>query len=95
MDRFISRTIISLLLLAFVTVVIYVFPLWLFCVVVALFVGFAQAEFFRMVEGRKIFVYKYFGTVVGSLVPLVIFAGYSLPGMKNLEPLLIIAAGLF
>ena len=95
MDKLIRRSIISLLLVLAVLTVIYWFPEWLFCVVIALFVGFAQFEFFRMVEHRKIFVYKYFGTIIGSLIPVVIFLGNGLPDIKHLEPILIMCASIF
>ena len=95
MDRLLRRTFVSILLVAGVFVVVYRFPEWLFCAVVALLVGVAQFEFFRMVEKRKIFVYKYFGIIIGSLVPVVIFMGRSLPNMEHLEPMLIVVAGLF
>ncbi len=94
MGKLARRTVVTLILAAFVGVVIYVFPNWLFCLVIALFVVVGQFEFFRLVENRKIFVYKYFGTVVGGLIPIVIFLGNDLPEVKNLEPLLIVVASL-
>ena len=94
MSKLIRRTIVSLILIVFVGAVIYLFPNWLFCLVIALFVGAGQFEFFRLVETKKIFVYKYFGTIVGSLIPIVIFLGSGLSELKNLEPLLIVTASL-
>ena len=94
MDKFIRRTVVSLILVVSVTAVIYLLPNWSFCLVIALFVALGQFEFFRLVENRGIFVYKYFGTVVGALIPIVIFMGNSLPELKNLEPLLIVVASL-
>jgi len=94
-NKLLRRTIVSLILVAIVIAVIYLSPGWLFCGVVVLFVAFAQFEFFRMVENRNIFVYKYFGTIVGSLVPVVIFMEEVFFGLKNLETLLIILACLF
>ena len=93
-SKFLQRTITSVLLIAFVLAVIYRFPNWLFCLVIVLFVACGQFEFFRLVENRGIFVYKYFGTLVGSLIPIVIFMGYSFPELANLEPLLIVVASL-
>ncbi|MFH1877824.1 MAG: phosphatidate cytidylyltransferase [Candidatus Omnitrophota bacterium] len=94
MDKFAARTIVSLFLVSFVALVIYIFPPWLFCIVVTLFVGLGMFEFFKLVENRNIFVYKYFGTIVGSLVPVVIFMGNNFQELKNLEPLLIVVASL-
>lgn len=94
-SNFTLRTIASILLMAFVLAVIYLFPTWLFCVVIVLFVVLCQFEFFQLVQKRGIFVYKYFGTIVGGLVPIVIFIAKGHPELKDLEPLLIVLACLF
>jgi phosphatidate cytidylyltransferase len=93
-NKFALRTIISIALISLIGVVVYAFPLWLYCLVVAVFVAVGQFEFFRMVENKNIFVYKYFGTVVGSLIPVAIFLGHGLPELKNLEPFFIVVASL-
>ncbi|MBF0215605.1 MAG: phosphatidate cytidylyltransferase [Candidatus Omnitrophica bacterium] len=95
MDKLLRRTLVSILLVSFICCVIYVFPVWLFVCVVAGFIGIAQFEFFKMAGNRGIFVYKYFAVIVGSMVPVVIFAGHNVAGLKNLEPLLITCASLF
>ena len=95
MSKFIKRAIISIILVLIVLAVVYLIPNWMFCLVIALFVAFGQFEFFQLIENKKIFVYKYFGTIVGALVPVVIFLGNSLPELKNLEPILIVVASLF
>jgi phosphatidate cytidylyltransferase len=74
---------------------IYVLPAWVFCFVVTLFVALGQFEFFNMVEAKKVFVYKYFGTIVGALIPVVIYMGNNFPDLKYLEPILIVTASLF
>lgn len=89
------RTLSTVILIAFAFALIYVFPEWLFCLAVTLFVAVGQFEFFNMVEARKIFVYKYFGTIVGALIPIVIYMGNSFPDLRNLEPILIVTASLF
>ena len=94
-NKFIQRTIITLLLIAFVFGLVYLFPNWLYCLVVTLFVVAGLFEFFRMVEKRNVFVYKYFGTVIGGLIPIVIFMGNSFPELKNLDTFLIVAACMF
>ncbi|MBD3425685.1 MAG: hypothetical protein GF409_00480 [Candidatus Omnitrophica bacterium] len=93
-SKFTLRTIVSLLLVGFVAAVVYVFPEWLFCVVVTVFVAFGLFEFFRLVENKDIKVPKYFGTIMGSLVPGVVFFSSYMPEVKNLEPLFIVAAVL-
>ncbi|MFH1665289.1 MAG: phosphatidate cytidylyltransferase [Candidatus Omnitrophota bacterium] len=95
MDKFIRRTIVSLILTAIVLFVIYGVSNWLFTLVIALFIVLGQMEFFRLVANRGIFIYRYFGTVAGGLIPVVIFMSSSgWPELKNLEPLLIVAASL-
>ncbi|MDD5634614.1 MAG: phosphatidate cytidylyltransferase [Candidatus Omnitrophica bacterium] len=95
MDNPGRRIITGALLIIFVSLVVYFAPSWLFCLVIAAFVCLGQFEFFKMVENRGIFVYKYFGTVVGTLIPVVIYLGSGLPDLKNLEPFLIVVASLF
>ncbi len=95
MRKFALRVISSAVLILFVSAVIYLSPGWLFCLIIALFVAAGQYEFFRMVENRGIFVYKYFGTIAGSLIPVVIFMGKGVPFLKDLEPILIVVASLF
>ncbi|MFH1798543.1 MAG: phosphatidate cytidylyltransferase [Candidatus Omnitrophota bacterium] len=94
MNKFAWRTIVTLILVSIVGVVIYVFPNWIFSLVIVLFIAFGQLDFFRLVESRKIFVYKYFGIIAGCGIPIVIFIGDKLPSLKNLDPLLIVAACL-
>ncbi|MDD4956495.1 MAG: CDP-archaeol synthase [Candidatus Omnitrophica bacterium] len=94
MSKFLRRTIVSAVLMAFVFAAIFRLPNWVFCVVICAFVACGLYEFFHMVEHRKIFVYKYFGTATGALIPVVIYMGNSLPEIKNLEPLLIVVGSL-
>jgi len=93
-SKFAVRTIVSLILITIATIVIYFLPNWLFCVVIALFVALGQFEFFHLVEKKGIFVYKYFGTIVGALIPFVVFFGNTLPELKDIAPILIVAASL-
>ncbi|MFC1570697.1 phosphatidate cytidylyltransferase [Candidatus Omnitrophota bacterium] len=92
--KFISRTVSSIILMTFVMGVVYFIPNWMFTIVISLFIAAGMFEFFRMVEKRDIFVYKYFGTVVGCLIPVVIFMEGGFPEMKNWGPILIVTATL-
>jgi phosphatidate cytidylyltransferase len=94
-NKFTQRTVITLALIASVLVIVYLFPAWLYCLVVTLFIAAGLFEFFKMVENRNIFVYKHFGIIVGSLIPVVIFIGSSYPELRNFETLLIVAACMF
>lgn len=57
-----------MLALAFLT--IFLFPNWVFCVVVTWLIATSLYEFYSMVEHKNIKVYKYFGTFLGMLVPI-------------------------
>jgi len=94
-DRFFPRLFISIILVTLFWAVIYICPDWVYCIVVSIMIAIGQYEFFRMVSKRGYFVYKYFGTIAGALIPFVIFAGLHMPELKNLETLLIVIAGLF
>ncbi|MBU0682748.1 MAG: phosphatidate cytidylyltransferase [Candidatus Omnitrophota bacterium] len=94
MSKFALRTIMSLILIFAVTIVIYFFPNWAFCLVISIFVAFGQFEFFQLVEKRGIFVYKYFGTALGAAIPFVVFLGNSFSGLKDIAPIFIVAASL-
>ena len=95
MHKFLMRAVVSIFLLVLVYFVVYVFPAWAFCGVISLFIGLGLVDFFRMVENRKVFVYKYFGTIIGVLLPIVIMLGYYYPLTRNLEPLLAALASFF
>jgi phosphatidate cytidylyltransferase len=94
-DKLLRRTLVTIVLLSIVWVTVYHLPIWMFCLIVAVFIGLAQFEFFKMVEKRGIFVYKYFGTIIGVLLPVVIFIGYRFSDINNLEPMLIMLSALF
>lgn len=94
MDKLPERLWTSVVLLGFVGAVLYVFPVWLFTFVVASFVAMAQLEFFWMMEKKRIAVYKYFGTAVGALLPVVVFLRGYLPALRSSELLLIVIASL-
>ncbi len=94
MNKFAKRTLVTLVLLSFVGMVIYVFPNWMFSLVIVSFIALGQFDFFNLVENRKIFVYKYFGIIAGCGIPIVIFLGDKFSSLKNLDPLLIVVASL-
>ncbi|KJJ84374.1 phosphatidate cytidylyltransferase [Candidatus Omnitrophus magneticus] len=65
--------------------VIYVFPLWLFTLVVTGFVAVALIEFFRMTENRGIVAARHVGTFIGSLFPPILYLGMIYPAVKQYE----------
>jgi CDP-diglyceride synthetase len=69
-SKFLKRTIITVTLILFLLADIYLFPSWLFSLITIVFIALGLCEFFNMVEKKDIFVYKYFGTVIGCLIPI-------------------------
>ena len=73
-DRIISS--ILVLTLSFLT--IFFFPDWVFCAVAVFLTGMALYEFYSVVERKNIKVYKYFGTLLGLLVPILVYLEYNM-----------------
>ena len=69
------------------------FPNWFFSGVVTLFIAFALYEFYLLVANKGILVYRYFGIIIGILVPVVTHLRMWII-TQNIEPLLIIIACL-
>lgn len=90
LKRFIS----SLILIAAVGYIIFFLPNWAYSLAVALLVGLGLHEFYSLVNRKGIFVYKYFGIILGVLVPLLVHlkAGGLL---IDLEPFYIVLTCLF
>ena len=83
------------MILTLVFLVIFFFPNWAFALLASSLIGLGLSEFFGMVDKKGIFVYKYFGTLVGMLVPIWIYFERGSAGYVELEPFLIILACLF
>lgn len=73
---FLKRVISSILLIILTVVSINV--LWLFCIVITVLIALALNEFFAMVESRGIRVYRYFGILIGIVIPISIFFKFEL-----------------
>lgn len=58
-------------------------------------IGVALYEFFSLAEKKNIFVYKYFGVIVGMLVPIIIYFQMGGEGYFTLEPFFIVIACMF
>jgi len=89
-----KRVITSLAVIFLAYLATFVFPNWVFCLVVMLFVCAALYEFFSIVEKNGIVVYKYFGIIAGAIIPIVTYLHLG-GGYNNLEPLSIVMACLF
>jgi phosphatidate cytidylyltransferase len=94
MKKFISRLITTFLFVLLVIFTVFIGPAWFFSLVVTALIGLALYEFYTMVETKELFVYKYFGLLLGILVPLGVHL--KMGGIKqDIEPLLIVIISLF
>lgn len=87
----IKRITSSIILMA--AAVLAVLYNWIFVIVICALILSGLWEFFGLVEKKGIKIYKYFGTLVGLIIPLSIFFKFELT--KNWELLFIVLALLF
>lgn len=73
-----NRIISSVLILTLAFLAIFFSPSWVFCIVIAWLIGTSLYEFYSMVERKNIKVYKYFGTLLGVLVPVFTYLEYDM-----------------
>ena len=90
-----TRIITSILILALVALITFYFPNWAFSLLASSLIGLALFEFFNIVEKKNIFIYKYFGIIIGMLVPVIIYFQMGTEGYFTLEPFFIMIACLF
>ena len=90
-----KRVISSVLILTLVGLVIFYFPNWVFSLLASAMIGCALWEFFNLAEKKGIFVYKYFGILIGMLVPVIMYFQMGLEGYVTTEPFFIVIACLF
>jgi phosphatidate cytidylyltransferase len=89
-----KRTLVSVVLILFVLMAVFLFPDWGFCLVIAAFTAAGLNELFSMAEKKGFYVHRGLGTFGGCLLPLAVYANSRLPGAVVLEPVLILALGL-
>ena len=90
-----KRIVSSFLILSLVGMIIFYFPNWIFSLLASSMIGCALWEFFGLAERKGIFVYKYFGILVGMLVPVIIYFHLGTEGYFEMEPFFIVIACLF
>lgn len=90
-----KRIITSILLLTLAGLTIFFFPNWVFSLLASAMIAVGLYEFFGLAEKKNIFVYKYFGIVIGMCVPIIIYLQKGSEGYFTLEPFFIIIACLF
>ena len=89
------RIVTSVLMLTLAALVMFCFPNWVFSLLASALIGVGLYEFFGLVERKEIFVYKYFGIIIGMLVPVIIYFQMGNEGYFTLEPFFIVFACLF
>lgn len=67
------RLISSALWTLFLWLVIFILPPWFFLMVVVALIGRGLYEFFNMVAKKGILVYRYFGIIIGCLIPVTVY----------------------
>lgn len=90
-----NRIITSILIISLVALITFLFPNWIFTLLASSLIGLGLYEFFGLVEKKKIFVYKYFGIIIGMLVPIIIYLQGGMEGYFTMEPFFIVIACLF
>jgi phosphatidate cytidylyltransferase len=86
-----KRIISAITLIA--VIILAIFFEWAFNLAMIFFIGFGLYEFFTMLEKKGTSIYKYFGTIMGILIPLSIMRGFELT--KKWELLFIVLTLLF
>ncbi|RKY33016.1 MAG: hypothetical protein DRP74_01095 [Candidatus Omnitrophota bacterium] len=87
-----TKRIISSIILIII-IIASLFINWLFGLLATLFIIFGLYEFFAMLENKRIISYKYFGIVMGSIIPLSLIFRFELN--KSWELLFIVLGLLF
>ena len=90
-----KRIVSSVLILTLAGLITFYFPNWAFSLLASAMIGCALWEFFGLVEKKGIFVYKYFGILIGMLVPIIIYFQMGMEGYFTSEPFFIVIACLF
>jgi len=90
-----KRILSSVLILTPVGMIIFLFPNWVLSLLASAMIGCALWEFFGLAEKKGIFVYKYFGVLIGMLVPIMMYFEMGMEGYVTIEPFFIVIACLF
>lgn len=90
-----KRIVTSFLIVTLAGLITFFFPNWAFSLLASVMIGIALLEFFNLVERKGIFVYKYFGVIIGMCVPVIIYFQMGGEGYFTLEPFFIVIACLF
>jgi len=94
MKSVINRSITTVLFLSLAVFTVFIAPTWFFSLVCIALIGLALYEFYSMVEKKELFVYRYFGLILGIIVPLSTHLKAD-SVIANIEPMLIVIICLF
>jgi len=86
------RVISSIFWIIFLWLVIFILPEWFFATALVLLIGLGLYEFFNMAIKKGIKVYRYFGIVIGCLMPIMTY--FQFKPTEEVEFLLITAVCL-
>ncbi len=89
-----DRIISSVLVVTLVMLALFFSPNWVYCIVVLALTAIALFEFYSMVERKNIKVYKYFGTLLGILVPVFAYLEYDMR-TEGMVPFAIVMFAVF
>lgn len=90
-----KRLVSSAVILTVVAIIIFYSPNWAFSLLASAMIGCSLWEFFNLAQKKGIFVYKYFGTLIGMLVPIILYFQSGVEGYFAAEPFFIVIACLF
>jgi phosphatidate cytidylyltransferase len=85
----------SVIILALVGIITFYCPNWVFSGLASIMIGIALYEFFTMVGKKGIFVWKYFGIIIGMMVPFIVHYQMGTEGYLPIEPFFIVIACFF
>ena len=85
----------SALIITLAAIVIFYCPNWAFALLASIMIGCALSEFFNLAQKKGIFVYKYFGVLIGMIVPVILYFQSGTEGYFAVEPFFIVIACLF
>ncbi|MCG2712203.1 MAG: phosphatidate cytidylyltransferase [Candidatus Omnitrophica bacterium] len=87
-----KRVITATSIILFVGLGLFFLPMWAYAAIVILLIAGGLNEFYSLIEKKGIFIYKYFGVLIGILIPLSIY--FKFEPTKGWELLFIVTATL-
>jgi len=92
-SKFLKRVVTSLLLIGVTAGILFFMKPFYFCLEVVLFVVLALIEFFDLLRGQAIPVYRLFGLAIGATIPAIVF--FELGSTASGEILFLVLGCLF